>query len=103
MHLKFVPADRDHGWYYADENGQVILAQGQPIPVSVASEIAECVNAGWRPWHGGTIPADAVGRVDTSCATAKSGRTGHPRMLFGGMFRRMPTWFSGAQPRAAIG
>ena len=34
MHLKFVPADRDHGWYYADENGQVILAQGQPIPVS---------------------------------------------------------------------
>lgn len=64
MHLKFVPAGRDHGWYYADENGQVILAQGQPIPVSVASEIAECVNAGWCPWHGGIIPADAVGRVD---------------------------------------
>ena len=64
MKLKFVPSSRDHGWYYTDENGQVIFAQGQPIPVSVASEIAGCVNAGWRQWHGGIIPALAVDRVD---------------------------------------
>lgn len=64
MKLEFVPASRDHGWYYKDKTGQVIFAQWQPIPVSVASELAKCVNAGWQAWHGGIIPADAVGRVD---------------------------------------
>lgn len=64
MKLNFVPPSHDHGWYYTDENGHVVMAQGQPVPISVASELAGCVNAGWQPWGGGIIPADAVGRVD---------------------------------------
>ncbi len=65
MKLKFVPAGRDHGWYFEDGR-RVVMAQGQPVPLDVAQEIAGSLAAGWMPWPGGDdMPTEAVGqRID---------------------------------------
>lgn len=55
MKLKFVPSSRDHGWYYKDVSAhtqRVIFAQGQPVPLAVAQEIAGDFNRPrWIPWR----------------------------------------------------
>ena len=65
MQVEFVPGGKDHGWYFKDGHGCVLMAHGEPVPLLVAHEIAGRLSSGWMPWHGGLIPAGAHGqRVD---------------------------------------
>lgn len=65
MKLTFVPASHDHGWYFHDASGRVVIAQGQPVPLGVAQEFAASLASGWIPWGGGEIPPEAAGqRID---------------------------------------
>lgn len=68
MRLKFVPASRDHGWYYKDVSAhaqRVIFAQGQPVPLAVAQEIASDFNRPrWIPWRRDFCPTVDDLRID---------------------------------------
>ena len=68
MKLKFVPASRDHGWYYKDVSAhaqRVIFAQGQPVPLAVAQEIASDFNRPrWIPWRRDFCPTVDDLRID---------------------------------------
>lgn len=51
MKLIFMPATKDHGWYFKDADGRVVMAQGQPVPLAVAEELAEELDKPrWLSW-----------------------------------------------------
>lgn len=68
MKLEFVHASRDHGWYYKDVSAhtqRVIFAQGQPVPLAVAQEIASELNEPrWLPWDNDFCPTRDDLRID---------------------------------------
>ena len=38
MQVEFVPGGKDHGWYFKDGNGCVLMAHGEPVPLLVFCE-----------------------------------------------------------------
>ena len=65
--MKLLRKTSHSGWFFVEElpdgsEGRVIFAQGQPVPIELAEEIAGFVSTGWMPWPGGEIPANAIGR-----------------------------------------